>query len=90
MMERTETMRRRLSMMGMVDRRTFICLLASLAVSQAHVALTFPPARYVGLSSHLPIVLKTKLDLPSSQFSPSIVGQISILGLADLFPREEC
>ena len=86
MMERTETMRRRLSMMGMVDRRTFICLLASLAVSQAHVALTFPPARYVGL----PIVLKTKLDLPSSQFSPSIVGQISILGLADLFPQEEC
>ena len=28
-----------------MDRKAFVCLLASLAVTQAHVALTFPPAR---------------------------------------------
>ena len=43
-MERT--MRRR-SRMGMVNMETFICILVSLAVTQAHVALTFPPARLV-------------------------------------------
>ena len=84
MMERTTTRSR----MGM-DRRTFICLFASLAVTQAHVALTFPPARSVPSLTSL-IVLKN-LDLPSSRFSP-IVGQISILGpshggLTDLFPQ---
>ena len=42
-MKRTET-RMRLKMVNM-ERGTFICLLASLAVSHAHVALTFPPAR---------------------------------------------
>ena len=72
--------------MGM-DRQTFICLFASLAVTQAHVALTFPPARSVPSLTSL-IVLKNE-DLPSSRFPPSWVRSPFLApshgGLTDLF-----
>ena len=61
--------------MGM-DTRTFICLLVSLAATQAHVALTFPPARWVPSPDQ-----SYCLEKRGSSFIPipPIVGQISIL-----------